>query len=156
MTINKILELIKEEGLKGVNEVIIANIWDIDTVAVEYPMMLIDPNQRSHIFQPGMTTYSLDLYIVDIVRSFKKDNKMIDRPILAEILNIESDMVEIMAHFVDHMESKFDGFRIKKDQNNQLAFRMFSDRFNDNVAGVKIEVSLIIATDKKCINRFNG
>jgi hypothetical protein len=107
--------------------------------------MVIDNNARTHTFQPGMTTYSLDLYIVDIT---EQDN--------SNALTTQSDMVELMKHFVDHMEANFSEFRFKKDQGDQLSFRTFKDKWNDHIAGTKIEVSVIIGTDKKCINRFNG
>lgn len=145
-TTYNIIESIKTIAEKGVNEVYVGDIWKVDTVARKYPLIAMDFNNKPHIYTGGMTELNPSIFFVDII---EQDG--------SNTIETQSDMVEIMKHFVDYMDKNGEdlGFYFDKTQGTQINFQIFDDKWNDFVAGVRLEISVKMPdAGKGCKNIF--
>jgi len=140
-TIYKILNEIKVIGEKGMNEVFIGDVWEVDDSSHKYPLMIIDTNNKSHNYKNGYILLKADFYFVDLVKEDKSNE-----------LNTISDMVEKMKQFTNVLKNIEEEYRILFDS---VDFQTFTDKWNDVVSGVKVSFNIQIDDYYGCKNIFN-
>lgn len=141
-----VLNKLKEIANKVVNEVYIGDAYEVEDVARKYPLMVIDPHIKEHNYMNGLLRMNIDLYLVDIT----KDD-------LSDELIIISSMTTILLDYINYLRDKDEtyGFYIKKDYGDQITFRSFTEKWTDQVAGVKGNISIEIKNDgNNCKNIF--
>jgi hypothetical protein len=142
----KVLSELKKIGEKVLSEVDICSVWSADETPRKYPFLVIDADIKQHIYKQGVTKLNIVLYFVDKV---KVDN--------SNELDVKSDMVEIMKHYVDYVSdvNESEGFYLNKGQGEDLGFLTFADKWNDLVAGVRVDIQILIPDGGKgCENMF--
>lgn len=137
-TYYQVLTKMSEIALSGVNECFIGDVWEVQAVARKYPLMVIDPHYKNHTYQNGLFTLKLDLYMVDLVYDDESNE-----------LEVLSDMTGYMIQYINYLRDKDDtyGFYFRKDLNTQIFLQTFTEKWDDSVSGVKVELDIRIPDD---------
>lgn len=129
-------------------ETYVGSSWDVDKIAREYPLMVIDNMAKPHQYQQGMMTLNLDLYVVDIY------NQKLQEDTDDYIIQLQSDMTALGTDYINYLsDSSLYDFHINKQSNP--TFIQFKEKWIDEVAGVKFELVVQIPDDGNyCENVF--
>ncbi len=143
----QVLSKMQEIALSGVNEAIVADPWEVESVARAYPLMVIDPNLKNHTWQAGVIKLSVDLYIVDLV--YEDESNELD--VLSNMASIGIDYI----NYITDNVNKY-GFYIGKNSGEVITFQSFTEVWDDKVAGVLFNLTILIPADgNQCENIFN-
>jgi len=140
MTFYQVLTEIQDIALSGVNECFIGDPWEVEATARKYPLCVLDANLKPHLYTNGMRKYKIDVYFVDVVKGDESNE-----------LNILSDMMEVGLAFLDYLKEQEIYYWSKGDVN----FYSFTEKWDDKVSGIKIELEIIVEDDgNPCKNVF--
>lgn len=120
------------------------NIWEVDGNSnISYPLTWIDYETTPHVINNHYVTVNMDIYFVDLVLKDESNE-----------LDIKSDTLESAIDFVKFLSSSKDlGFTVL---NGSYVTQTFSERWNDQVAGNKLSISLTIkGAGSKCKNIYS-
>jgi len=150
-----VLQELKEVADRVLNEVFVGSSWDVDQIERNYPLMVIDNTAKSHVYNQGVLTLNLDLYIVDIMNQ-KRQEDLDDY-----IVQIQNDTSMLGIDFINFFEDNSAyTFTIQKTNDliaggNGTAFNHFTEKWADEVAGTKFDLIVRIPDDgDPCINVF--
>jgi len=134
----QVLETLQEIALSGVSECFIGDAFEIESVARKYPLMVIDPHLKNHTYQNGLFKLRADIYVVDI--TFEDESNE---------LEVLSNMTGLMIQFINYLRDKDEeyGFYIRKNISTQFNLQTFTEKWDDKVSGVKVELFIDIPDD---------
>jgi len=137
-TYYQVLTKMSEIALSGVNECFIGDVWEVQAVARKYPLLVIDPHYKNHTYQNGLFTLRLDLYMVDLVYDDESNE-----------LEVLSDMTGYMIQYINYLRDKDEtyGFYFIKDINTVINLQTFTEKWDDSVSGVKVEIDIRVPDD---------
>ena len=146
--IYKTLTSLKNLADVVVNETYIGSAWEVDKIARNYPLFVIDNMTKASTYKEGVIILNLDVYIVDIYNA-KQDADLDDY-----IIQLQSDMFNIGNDYLTYLDTTSDyDFVIHKSEG--IVFTMFREKWLDEVAGVKFELNVRIPDAGHCENMFN-
>jgi hypothetical protein len=122
------------------NECFVGSVWEVEKKSRKYPLMVIDPEVKSHTFKDSSMNINLDIYLVDLTYEQTDDY----------ILRLQSDLAKIGVDFIRYIGN--DKYYIDFRENQSII--MFQDKWDDDVSGVKIETTLKIIDNTNCYNVF--
>lgn len=145
--IYNVLNKLKEIALSGMTEVYIGSVYDVDDISVSYPLLIIDQEVNENQYKDGVIYLNLDLYFVDIYNEFNnRDLNKYKRQLQSDMLNISIDYIDYLVENEDYNLSDTD----------LKSFRFFSEKWTDDVAGVKVSIKMEVPNDSgTCENIFN-
>jgi hypothetical protein len=143
----QVLTKMKEIALSGTNECYIGDAWEVEAVSRKYPLMVLDPNLKNHSYQNGVVKLNVDIYIVDLVLDDESNE-----------LNILSDMTSILLQYLNYIRDNLSdfGFYWKKDYGDIVNFQTFTEKWDDSVAGVMVNIDISIPDDGNLCKTYFG
>lgn len=137
-SIYQVLSKMSEISLSGMSECFIGDVWEVESVARKYPLLVIDPHLKNHTYQNGLFKLKLDLYMVDLVLADQSNE-----------LEIVSDMAGYMVQYLNYLRDHDDefGFYWRKDLTDSITIQSFTEKWADSVSGVKASIDISIPAD---------
>jgi len=113
-------------------------VYDVNTGENDYPLIWVDPYMKPHRYKNGVLYLNADIYVIDLVKDDRSN----------EIFVI-SDTMRIALDFINELKDNYSayGFWINKTQGSEIRFEQFSEKWDDQVSGIKFNVDFEIPDD---------
>ena len=130
-TWQQVIGKMTEIALSGFNEATWGDVWEIESKARKYPLFWLDPHLKSNTWQQGVLRLRMDLYVMDLVYADESNEN-----------SVVSDMVSFGIQYINHLTDNLSeyGFYIRKNNQQQITFQTFTEKFDDIVAGARFEI----------------